>query len=361
MTFYLAIAGLLFLLAFARLCGAVDARYERALVLWLTLPALALSCLRWETGTDWTSYIEFFRSITTLADANAQNWWGPGYAYLAVLVNSVGASYTVFLLVIALLLFGAKLLFITRACAAPLVAVFVLFCGNFYDIYFVRQDVAVIFFFGFVYYYFHRRYMAASCAAVLALAFHYSAVVPIALVILLVRFGWKKILVVGAFSVVVGYLIVNRLAREDLLTLAPALSYFGTGYVEEKASGLSTTLRAYIKILFLLVVVAVGYIWLMQRTRQESAAEWSEFCLRSALVILVLSGILLPFSEIAARIPPYTLPLFAVILANYQFRIRQFSVVSAIYLCLLLSFLIELAFLYSAYPDAYYPIKTILN
>src|ERR1039458_2873689 len=227
MTLYLAIAGLLFLLAFARLCGAVDARYERALVLWLTLPAFGLSCLRWETGTDWTSYIEFFRSITTLADANAQNWWGPGYAYLAVLVNSVGASYTVFLLVIALLLFGAKLLFITRACTAPLVAVFVLFCGNFYDMYFVRQDVAVIFFFGFVYYYFHRRYMAASCAAVVALAFHYSAVVPIALVILLVRFDWKKIVVVGAFLVVLGYLIVSRLAREDLLTLVPAFSHFG--------------------------------------------------------------------------------------------------------------------------------------
>jgi len=149
-----------------------------------------------------------------------------------------GASYTVFLLVVALLLFGAKLLFITRACAARWLRVRA-FLRKFLRYLLCAPGRRCYLLFRFVYYYFIDAH-GASCAAVLALRFttrcrahrtrHPAGAIRL-----------EEILVVGTFSVIVGYLIVSRLAREDLLRLARRY-HIRHGLCREKASGLSTTL-----------------------------------------------------------------------------------------------------------------------
>ena len=198
MVLYFSIAFGLFCLALAVLVGIIDKRYEKPLVLCLTLLAYGFSFIRWETGTDWPSYIQMYQSLTSLQAATEQVWWGPGYAYLAVLANSLGADFTVFLFFIATLLFSIKYFLLTRTSSAPLVAVFVLFCTSFYDIYFVRQNLAVIFFWAFAYYFFRKNYALAVGAAVLATIFHYSALAPIAIVVALTHLDWKKITVGGS-------------------------------------------------------------------------------------------------------------------------------------------------------------------
>src|SRR5215472_1597459 len=159
MVLYESIAAVLFCLAFLRLTGTIDARHEKPLVLCLTVLAFAAATVRWETGTDWDAYLSTFQSLTTVDAARGQSWWGPGYAYIAVLVNSWHGGYTVFLACIAAILFGMKYHLLVRTCTAPLVAVFVLFCANFYDIFFVRESVGVVFFWGFTYYYYRRLWV----------------------------------------------------------------------------------------------------------------------------------------------------------------------------------------------------------
>src|SRR5215469_13997103 len=122
MVLYESIAAVLFCLAFLRLTGTIDARHEKPLVLCLTVVAFAAATVRWETGTDWPSYISTFQTLTSIEAARQQSWWGPGYAYTAVLVNSWRGGYTVFLACIGAILFAMKYHLLTRTCSAPLVA-----------------------------------------------------------------------------------------------------------------------------------------------------------------------------------------------------------------------------------------------
>lgn len=380
MVLYLVIAFILFLLATARLSGVLDRRYELAMVLWLTLFACGAAFLRWETGTDWESYFTTFEKLNSLESAQGQSWWGPGYAYTAVFVNLLGGNYTVFLSCIAAVLFTVKYHMLVKSCSAPLVAIFVLFCANFFDIYFTRQNVGVIFFWAFIWYYYNRRYGPALVAALAAVVFHYSAVLPIGVVVALANLKWKRMgLAVALAGVLASLLLVFqwdvRSSFEDLLGSMMSsegggvssyfrqslTTYVGAEYVEEKASALSTTLRAYVKLAFWFVVIIGGYLWYSKRSEPEQAVDWNAFCLAIATAITVFSAALLQLSEVFARMPAYAIPPFAVVLSNYRFRLPQISGASVAYLTIILLLFVQLGFAYSSYPDEYYPYKWIFS
>ena len=348
-------------MAFIRMLGLLDQRLERPLVLCITVLAFAFSWMRWKTGTDWADYVSFFRLMTSVSAAHSQDWWGPAYAYIAVVVNSFGGGYTEFLLLLAAVQYSALYYFITRSSAAPLVALFVLFCGNFYGIYFVREDIAVVFFLGFAYFYFQDRYLLAIAAAALAISFHISAIVPICVLVFLIRFTWKKF-VVGLIAVAGGaYFALRDLAWSTLLKLLPALGYFGSGFVEVKETGFSTTTRAYIKLAFLAGILLLARFRFQKRVRNSVDRDWYEFCQKAALAIIVLTACFLPLSQIVARFTMYAMPLVALVLSNYEFRLSRISIDGAAYVGVLLMFFVELDALYSGYARMFYPVRTILT
>jgi len=361
MTLYLAVGAALFCLAFARLMDAIDRRFEAALTLYLTLVAYVISFIRWETGTDWEMYFYMYRQMTSLGAAQSQTWWGPGYAYTAALVNSIGGNYSVFLFCIATVLFALKYHLLRVTCTAPLVAVFVLFCTGFFDIFFVRQDVAATFFWAFAWYYYQRRYSIAWVAGLLAIAFHYSAALPIAVVVMVGNFSWRRVILLGIPALLVTYYITTQIDIAAAFSAAARVnSYISSGYVEEKASGLSTTLRSYIKLSFWVFVIVAAYLSFLKRSDPELETAWNGFCLRTAAGIIVCTAVLVPFSEVFARLPEYASALFAVVLANYRFRMARMSVGGVAYFASLLLLFVQLAFAYNAYPDMFYPIRTIL-
>ncbi len=361
MILYASIGIALFVLAFLRLIGVVNRRFERPLMLCITILAFTVSWIRWKTGTDWATYVAFFHILNSVSAAHSQDWWGPAYAYLAVLVNSIGGGYTEFLFILAAVQYTALYYFLTRGSAAPLVALFILFCGNFYGIYFVRETVAVALFLGFVYYYYQNRYTAAIAAAAASIAFHISAVVPICLVIFVVRFSWKKVFIGLAGAVAGGYYLFRDVTFATLTKLLPALGYFGGGFVEVKQSDLGTTTRAYLKLIFMIIIVLVAGYRFQERARGTVDREWYAFCWRSALAILVVIACFLPFSQIIARFTMYAMPLVAVTMSNYEFRFPRISLDGAIYIGFLLMFFVELEAFYSGYATMYYPVKTIFT
>lgn len=359
MTLYISIGLILFCLALARLTGIIHRRYEIPLALCITVLAWVVSFVRWRTGTDWDTYLAMYQQLTSIRDVQAQVWWGPGYAYLALVMNSLGAGYTALLFCVAVILFWGKFHVMKRTCAAPLVAIFVLYCLDFYDIFFVRESVAAVFLWVFAYYFYRRAYRAATAAALTSIAFHYSAALPIAIVVLLGRFGWKRVfvavLVVGTCSYALRP-ILDRLQEITTLT-----SYIGSGYVEQKASALSTTLRASLKSAYWLVILAASYSLFGNDLEESVDPEWNLFCLRCAAGIMLMTVVLLPFGEIFARFPIYAYGFFAVVLSGYRFRLRRLTVAGAVYLTALVVLFIELISVYRAYPDLYYPIRTILG
>src|ERR1019366_10748933 len=124
MALYLSIAFVLFCLAFLRLVGAIDRRYENMLALCLTVIGFIFAAIRWETGTDWDTYKAMYENLTTIKSAQQQSWWGPGYAYIAVLLNQWQAGYTGFLTFVAAILFSAKYRALVRTSSAPLIVIF---------------------------------------------------------------------------------------------------------------------------------------------------------------------------------------------------------------------------------------------
>jgi len=379
MVLYLVIAFMLFMLAMARMSGLLDRRYELAMVAWLTLFAFGASFLRWETGTDWENYLNMFQTLNSFESAQSQSWWGPGYAYTAVVVNLLGGNYTIFLFCVASVLFAVKYHMLVKSCSAPLVAILVLFCANFFDVYFTRQSIGVVLFWAFTWYYYNRRYGLAFVAALAAIAFHYSAALPIGIAVALVNFEWRKVgLTVASAGLLVSLgLVFQWDAKGSFENLLAGImsggggvssyvgrslaTYVGAEYIEEKASALSTTLRAYVKLGFWFVVVIGGYLWYSKRSEPKQAAGWNAFCLMIATAIIVLSAALVQISEVFARIPAYAIPLFAVVLSNYRFRLPQISVPSVAYLVIMLLLFIQLAFAYGSFPDAYYPYKWIFS
>lgn len=361
MTLYLCVALLLLLLAFMPLLGAGDLRYQWATASCLTLIAYAVSFLRWETGTDWPNYIAMFDALRDLQALHEQSWWGPGYSYTAVFVNACGGSYTVLLFCIATLLFSVKFHMLRQTCAAPLIAIYVLFCTSFYDIYFVRQSIAVIFFWAFAYYWFHRKTVYALCAAALTVAFHTSAVLPIALILPIGRVRPRTALLCGVPIVLLLVFAISRLSMTDMLAIPGVKEYVVSSFVEVKDTELSTTFRAYLKISFWVFLIAAGYYSFYKRILPSTSKEWNAFCLHCSAAIVAVSAMILPISEVFARYPAYAAPFIASVLANYRFPVAPLTIGGAAYVTVLLLMFVELAFQYSAYPDLFYPIRTVFD
>jgi hypothetical protein len=361
MILYLCVALLLLLLAAMPLLGAGDVRYQWATASCLTLIAYALSFLRWETGTDWPSYIAMFDGLTNIEAVHEQSWWGPGYSYPAVLVNACGGSYTVLLFCIATVLFSAKFHMLRQTCAAPLIAIYVLFCTSFYDIYFVRQSIAVIFFWAFAYYWFNRKPVYALCAAALTVAFHTSALLPIALILPIGKVRPRTALLCGVPALLFVAFAISRLSITDLISLPFVKEYVVSSFVEVKETELSTTFRAYLKISFWVFLIAAGYYSFYKRILPSTSKEWNAYCLHCSAVIVAVSAAILPVSEVFARYPAYAAPFLASVLANYRFPAAPLTVGGAAYLTVLLLMFVELGFQYSAYPDLFYPIRTVFD
>ena len=359
MGLYLAFGTFLFLLAFLRACGALDRRYDSSLALCLTLVAYAASFLRWETGADWDNYIWMFRDLKSIDIARDQDWWEPGYAYLAVFTHYLGGSYSVFLLFVATILFLVKFLLLRTTTTSPLIAIFVLYCTSFYDVFFTRQSVAVIFFWGFAWFYYRKAWTAAALAAGAALMFHTSALVPIALIIGVSSLHWKRLVLLSALFVglcIVAFQVVGIVRLMELV----GYGGYAEGFVEVKAGGLSTTARAFAKLSFWVGVLGLSIAYVIPHRDRRADEGWLWFCARGASAIIGLSMLLVPVSEIFARIPDYGRPLFAVILSGFAFRFRQVPVGAVAYLFALLLLFIQLAFLFGAYPESYYPFRSIV-
>lgn len=359
MALYISLAVGLFALAFLRTIRCLEKGYEPAIVLCLTLLAWAASYLRWGTGTDWDAYLQMFLSLRSISDARMQQWWEPGYSYLSVFIHDAGGGYTAFLLTLATLLFSLKYWLLRRTMTAPLVGVFVLFCLNFYDVYFVRQSVAVIFVWAFAYFTYHHRWLMAVLMAIGAVLFHASAVIVLLLISVVPRVSWRQ-LILGLGVLAIGVWALTRVSGFSTLMELVGYGMYSEGGLEVKAGAFSTTLRSYAKLTFWVIVLWVAWRYLIPGREQGVDGRWLEFCLKCAASLVGVTLALLPLAEIFSRVPEYGRPLLAVLLSSYSFRITRLSLGGALFVGILLLLFVQLAFLYSGYPERYYPYRSIL-
>jgi len=99
----------------------------------------ALGSLRWETGTDWTSY---FDSFTYFSDVY-RVLFEPGYGFFLSIIRGMTGSFTVYLIILTFLCLAFKFAFFYKYHKETLFTVLLLFfCYYFADIFAVRQKLA---------------------------------------------------------------------------------------------------------------------------------------------------------------------------------------------------------------------------
>lgn len=107
----------------------------------LNLALFVLSFIRWETGTDWTAYNNFFHSAI---EWNLESEFEWGFARLNELVKIIFDSYTVLLFLLGIILFTFQSKAIIKFSPYPITSLLFLWSVTFSNIFFVRQSIATV-------------------------------------------------------------------------------------------------------------------------------------------------------------------------------------------------------------------------
>ena len=132
-----------------------------------------LSSLRWERGTDWGTYLDFYNSLVSFAPEKWYFEWG--YSFLNNIVKVLFNSYTVLLSILALILYWLMGTTIYRYSVYPLLALAIWFATSLADIFLVRNTIAIALAIFSVRYIVERNFWKFLCLILIAMLFHKSA------------------------------------------------------------------------------------------------------------------------------------------------------------------------------------------
>lgn len=133
------------------------------------------SFIRWETGTDWKNYYEYFLNVSnTLAENDP---FEMGFGLLARVVSGFSDNYTVFLFIAGFLLFVFQSVAIKKLSPYPIISLLFLWSIQFANILFVRQWIAIAILVYSVVYIQKRKIFPFILLVLLAASFHRTSLI----------------------------------------------------------------------------------------------------------------------------------------------------------------------------------------
>lgn len=100
---------------------------------------------RWETGTDWEPYYNFFEELT-ISTQPEESEFDLGYIIFTYIIRTITDNYTVFLTVFALLFYSSFFYFIFKASDYPFTSLLIFYMGTVYYMGMNRQFMAMMFY-----------------------------------------------------------------------------------------------------------------------------------------------------------------------------------------------------------------------
>ncbi|EGE5180777.1 EpsG family protein, partial [Escherichia coli] len=138
---------------------------------------ITISSMRWERGTDWVSYYEIYQAAKNSTVCSNIYCLGvePGYYFLNW-VFSPFASYSIFLMILAVLIIPIKTFFFYKMSDFPFLALLLYFCIMLYDVFPVRQSLATSL--CLLYFLIYKEHKKLSIAILIAaLSIHYTSII----------------------------------------------------------------------------------------------------------------------------------------------------------------------------------------
>lgn len=203
-----------------------------------------LSGIRWETGTDWEPYYNYFIKNNYMNDfIQDEVHFEIGYAMLNFIAKEVFSSYSGLLFLIATIIVFLKYFTIYQYAAYPLVGLFINFINFNGDLFPVRQMIAVAICAFAVRYIIQRNQIYFILFVICAMSFHISAIIFLpAYYIFYLKIGNKKFVVLLLLSFVLGNTggidsLLNTLLLElsglDLYSMVKLADYASFQYTKD--------------------------------------------------------------------------------------------------------------------------------
>jgi hypothetical protein len=172
-----------FLLAFSSFCYAVcDISFDKKLnkanillsdyIFFIFISILILlGSIRWQRGTDWDNYYNFFTMNRTWKQFNS-GFFEFSYSFLNYIVHSVYNSYSFFLFIFTFFVISLKFKVIKSIALFPAFSLFLYICQNFGDIFAVRQTLSISILWMSIVYIHRKEKLKFFLVVLLATTFH---------------------------------------------------------------------------------------------------------------------------------------------------------------------------------------------
>lgn len=214
----------------------------KPIVFWFCVIVLVfISSIRWNVGTDWTSYIDFYQHINNYVDRPELNMMERGFTYLNYLIATIGFGYSGYLAIMAILMIGLKGKVFYEHQQIMMMCLFLFFCYYLADIFGVRQFLAISVTLYSVRYIRQRRVypflfcvFTASSIHVTALFFLFSYwIYPI-------KYSPKLLYSILFISLLLGFLDIGGLAARLVMDMVGIDSRVGDKLMQYGSEGMDT-------------------------------------------------------------------------------------------------------------------------
>lgn len=326
------------------------------------LSFIVLSSLRWETGTDWETYYNFFLVHDT---TKFISWLEPGYTFLSSSISETTGSYTILLFSMALLIISLKSRVINKYSIYPFFSVLIWWSTYMADIFPVRQTIAIAMTLYSIIYIIGKNKLKFMLVVCLALSFHASAFIFFAAYWVFHLEIKRKYLICGilvsyVFAFFASNLIHTILGNIGFDFLQERIQNYMEDGGDHTHGGLYTSsqilMRGLINKLFLFVPIFT-YLW--NKYDDDSLFRgWVNLLTFGT----ILSVCLVPISPALARLGMYYDVAIQIFIIPYllKFRMTQFSKFF-FFSIIVLYLLIRFSGVVANYEHEYIPYQSIFN
>ena len=363
MFIYIFILFLLLIFGLGEVNRSLQSNKKKLIYVSLIILFWILSFVRWETGTDWDSYYDFFRNNYTLEEFK-NRFFEPFYTYIAYFVKQITDDYWVLLLIYSSIIYILVTPTISKYSPLPFVSLLLYFLLRKADIFFTRESIALAFCFFSIKFIEKRELFPFLITVLIGVQFHKSVVVFLpAYFIYSLRLSTKQIFIIVGIFFVVSLAAVNVL-KDYLLSI----SYLIGDVFEDKAEaymdrgdetfGYGVTLQ---RSLIQSVINNVFFLLLFAYTLKKNNTPLIKGMFNLYAFSIVLLFTTLPLSLTLSRVYN-SYNLISILLIGHTFNCFRKKNVSFFYL--LFFFYISVRFsmqtFFGGYSYCFVPFKSIL-
>lgn len=320
-----------------------------------------LSTLRWENGTDWNTYYDYFSYVGKNLDSA---YMEPGFSLLCYFDYKY-FNYTLHLGVIAFLCIVPIAIRIKQFSPFPILSLLIWFSVSFAHMFPVRQTVAVSLFVFSWKFINERKFLQFIFTTAIAATFHLTVLITVP-----VYFLWRKYIQTKVYILIIGVVFIISIAVNQLFGNALLLmGNIGGGIIEAKLSAyienseeafgsayspLQILVRGCVNrtIYFLIPLILIGY----RRKHDRVLNAVFNMYFYSFLLFLIFT----PFSIALGRLASYT-DIAQTFLLPFLFTVKMNRTnIIAIAMITLFYFAVRFDGVISNYRDLYIPYHSVL-